>query len=78
MIDAKVLRDLGWSEELIESATRIAEPMRHGGEMQDISVSTPHVLSVGCTAVYAECAIHQSLGDYRIDSAVKSVIGETK
>ena len=65
MIDATLLRQLGWSKELIDSVTRVAEPMREN-PASDIEMMYLMEDTVSGSAVYAGSAVLNSGRGYRI------------
>lgn len=56
MIEAALLRSLGWSDELIEAVTHAAEPLRHT-PTASIVVPVTKVQSLSCTAMYSDAVI---------------------
>lgn len=67
MIDSNLLRELGWSDELIEAATRVAEPLRKSiAATPEIDTPQTRAHSVAATAIYAESAVSNTLREYRI------------
>lgn len=68
MIDPAVLRQLGWSEELIQAVTRVAEPMRENPAVR-VPLPTSNVHSVSSSAVYADSVVNNSARDFRVEIA---------
>lgn len=70
MIDSNLLRQLGWSDDLIEAVTRVAKPIRHS-ETAIQNIYTPHTVSytVGAKSLYAESVINNTLHSYRVDES---------
>jgi len=65
MIDAALLRQLGWSKELVDSVTRVAEPMRENpaSEVEMVYLMED---TVSGSAVYASSAAFNSARGYKI------------
>lgn len=55
MIDVNLLKQLGWSQELIDETTRTAESLR-AGDILDVGGPHAHIFSVGASAVYADAS----------------------
>lgn len=65
MIEATVLRKLGWSEALIEAMARVAEPLRQA----PICVSvfpTGMAQSLSCTAMYSDVLVNNTAMEVRL------------
>ena len=68
MIDANLLRQLGWSDDLITEVNRVAEPMRRTSDKMDTGPNiSAQNYSVG-NAVYADVAIDATSEAIKIKS----------
>lgn len=65
MIDSSVLKQLGWSDELIEATTRTAESMRDY-PAANFPVADTSVQSIATSAVYSEAIIHNTVRELRV------------
>ena len=65
MIDAALLRQLGWSNELIDSVTRVAEPMREN-PASDVEMVYLMEDAVSGSVVYASSAAYNSAQGYKV------------
>ena len=54
MIDKDVLRQLGWSDRLIDAVSQAAEPLRRSIKPEEISAPVEQVQAVSTTAIYSE------------------------
>lgn len=59
MIDANLLRQLGWSEELIRSVSEVAEPLR-ATPGADTDLPEMGVHSTASSAVFSEAVVNQT------------------
>ena len=68
MIDKALMKQLGWSEELIDAALTVAQPMRQ------ISVNTTtvkmgaEVKATACSAIYAISAVGNTLRELTVNA----------
>ena len=78
MIDSELLRQLGWSADLIEAATRVAEPMRES-DRRITSITGPraHIQSVSCSAIYSEAAINNTSQRFMVSEPESMPSSET-
>lgn len=65
MIEAALLRQLGWSDDLIKAVTRVAEPLRHA-PTSDIAIPTMKVEPLSCTAMYSDVVIANTVGEISV------------
>jgi len=54
MIDASLLRKMGWSNELIDAVDRVAKPLRANPAAQIPLPTFPGVRSTASSAIYGE------------------------
>lgn len=54
MIDRSVLRQLGWSDSLIDALCQAAEPLRGSVILHDLQVPIIRTQPVSTTAIYSE------------------------
>ena len=65
MIEAALLRQLGWSDELIKAVTRAAEPLRHT-PTTGIAMPATKVQSLSCTAMYSDMVIANTVREITV------------
>lgn len=70
MIEAVLLRELGWSDELIKAVTRAAEPLRHTPTSR-IAIPTTIAQSLSCTAMYSEAVIANTAGEISVPEQIE-------
>lgn len=68
MIDASVLRQLGWSDELIRSINEAAEPLR-ATPGTEIEVPTTTVHSTSGSVIYSDVVINNVAREFTVQAA---------
>ena len=67
MIDSELLQSLGWSADLIEAVTRVAEPLRESDRrIANMTALHTRAQSVASSAVYSEAAISNTLQGFTV------------
>jgi len=69
MIDADVLRKLGWSDDLIKAVVEAAEPMR-GTPGTEIDVPTAIVHSTSGSVIYSDVVINNTARAFTVQEPV--------
>ena len=59
MIDSALLRELGWTSELIEAVTRVAGSLHHA-PTSGIAIPSAKVHSLSCTAMYSDVVVNNT------------------
>jgi hypothetical protein len=70
MIDRDVLRQLGWSDQLIDAVSQAAEPLRRSVVAEEISAPVEQVLAVSTTAIYSEAVANNTFRAITVSSQV--------
>lgn len=65
MIEVELLKQLGWSDELIAETTRAAESLRHG-EVHAVDVPEQRTFSISTSTLSVAGAVNNTLQEYRI------------
>jgi hypothetical protein len=67
MIDSQQLQDLGWSKELIDAVTRVAESLRvTHGMIDDVCSPSGKNSFVAGSAIYSDCLVKGSTQEITI------------
>jgi hypothetical protein len=67
MIDRALLRELGWSDDLINEISGVAETIRGSDNLiPDIGVCDVRPFSVGSTVLYSDSVLNKTLKEYRV------------
>lgn len=61
MIDKDTLRQLGWSDELIDSVSDAAEPLRHEALGGETYIMTEQAYVVSGSVIYSDAMVNNSL-----------------
>jgi hypothetical protein len=65
MIDADLLKQLGWSDDLIAAVSRVAEPMRNY-PLADVPLPGASVLSISSSAVFADAVVNNTSREFKV------------
>ena len=68
MIDRDVLRQLGWSDQLIDAVSQATEPLRRSAEIGEISAPIERVQAVSTTAIYADAVANNTFRAFTVSS----------
>lgn len=68
MIDRDVLRQLGWSDQLIDAVSQAAEPLRHSVEAEEIAAPIEQVQAVSTTAIYSDAVANNTFRAFTVSS----------
>ena len=68
MIDRDVLRQLGWSDRLIDAVSQAAEPLRHSVKAEEISAPIGQVQAVATTAIYSDVVANNTSRAFTVSS----------
>ena len=68
MIDKDVLRQLGWSDHLIEAVSQAAEPLRRSVEIEEISAPVERIRAVSTTAIYSDAVANNTFRAFTVSS----------
>ena len=66
MIDPILLRQLGWSNELIEAVTQAAMPIRNSADRIATVENGTYVQSISCSAIYADSVVNNTFREFRV------------
>jgi len=69
MIDPELLRQLGWSNDLIQAAIRVAEPMRETASHASRIDAITGTQSISCSAIFADSVINNTLREFSVAQA---------
>jgi hypothetical protein len=66
MIDPELLRQLGWSNDLIDAAIQAAEPMRRTASRASRIEPFTGIQSISCSAMYGDSVINNTLRELSV------------
>lgn len=66
MIDPILLRQLGWSNELIEAVTQAAVPIRNSADRVATIENGTYVQSISCSAIYADSVVNNTFRGFTV------------
>lgn len=71
MIDRDLLRQLGWSDRLIDAVSQVAEPLRRAAKAEKIFASVEQIQTVSTTAIRSDAVANNTFRAFTVLSQNK-------